>query len=213
MCTVIATVLGAAASVMQGMAGQQAANAQAASMENNAKIAEQNAALAGKQGEDAAKRAGIDELRARRDMAMLRGSQRAAFAAAGLDTDSGSAFDAQMSSLSEGEKDIAINQFNAQREKWGHDVEAVNFMNSAADMRAQAGAARAQGRNAFTSGLIGGAAGLVSLAAPKIDAVGSKGVKVGSAYVPPDSVVSKELYKRAPYVAPDSVVSKGLYYR
>ena len=167
MCTAVLTAVSAVGSIMQGYSQQQAAKAQAAASEQNARIAENSAT-------DSVKRGGQEELRMRRRMSGLRGAQNAAAAAAGITLDSGSLADVQMSSATEAERDISINAENAQREAWGYRVEAVNHRNAAS-------AARAAGRNAFTSGIIGAGTTLLSLATPTVDSIGSGGIKVAPA--------------------------------
>jgi hypothetical protein len=166
MCTAAIAIASAAMSVMQGAAARSQANAQAAA-------AEQNANIARMQATDAVKRGGMEEMRIRRDAALLRGRQRVIAAASRLDPDTGSMFDVQNSSMNQAALDITINEANAQREKWAHDVEAVNFMN-------QASAARAAGNNAFAGGLVNAGTGLMALATPSVDSIG-KGIKVDAA--------------------------------
>lgn len=144
---------------MQGRAQQQAANAQATAAETNARIAEQSAT-------DAVKRGGAEELRMRRRLRGLIGSQNTAAAASGISLDSGSLTDVRLSSMDEAERDIAINEQNTQRERWGYQMEATNYRNAAS-------AARASGKNAFTGGLIGAGTSLVSLATPTVDTIGN----------------------------------------
>ncbi|GHV46805.1 hypothetical protein FACS1894204_09150 [Synergistales bacterium] len=150
MCTVMMTALSAASSIAQGMAAQSSAKAQAA-------VAEQNARLAEEQADDAVKRGGREENKFRRQISIHQGQQRALLAAAGVDIDSGSAALLQDASRNEAEEDASVIRFNAAREAWGHQVQAVDYQNAAAG-------ARAAGRNAFTGGVIGAGASLLSLA-------------------------------------------------
>ncbi len=152
MCTVLATALTAVSGIMQGVAANRAAQAEADAANRNARIAEA-------QSTDAVARGGKEELQQRRKMAILQGEQRAALAASGVNVDSGSALAMQDASASEGEQDAAAIRFNAAREAWGHNVQATNFRN-------QASAAKAKGRNALTGGLIKGGTSLLSLAQP-----------------------------------------------
>ena len=184
MCTVVAAVLGAVGSLEQGAAAASAAKAQAAA-------AEQNARIAGMQATDAVKRGGLEEEKARRQMAILRGRQRTMAAAAGLDPDTGSMLDVQDASMREGERDIATSALNHAREAWGYQVQATNYRNEAA-------AARAAGSNAMTGGIFGAGTSLLSLAVPTPTG-GSHTIKMeNAAYVPPDSIVSWDLYKKTP---------------
>ena len=152
MCTMLARVIGAAGTLMQGMAANSAAKAQAAAANQNARNAEA-------QAHDAIVRGGQEELRLRRQMAQLQGTQRSALAASGMDIDSGSALDVQDASMPEGEQDAAAIRFNAAREGWGHQVQAANYRN-------EASAARSAGRNALFGSIVGAGTSLLSAAGP-----------------------------------------------
>ena len=80
-------------------------------------------------------------------------------AASGVEVDSGSALDVQDASIREGEQDAAAIRFNAAREGWGHQVQAVNYRN-------EASAARAAGRNALFGSIVGAGTSLLSAAGP-----------------------------------------------
>ena len=152
MCTVLATALSAVSGIMQGMAANSAAKAEAAAANQNARIAEA-------QSTDAIARGGKEELSHRRKMSALQGEQRAQLAASGVSVDTGSALAMQDASMSEGEHDAAAIRFNAAREAWGHNVQATNYRN-------QASAAKAAGRNALTGSIIGAGTSLLTLAQP-----------------------------------------------
>ena len=141
MCTMLAAAVSAAGTVMQGMAANNAAKAQAAAAEQNARISEA-------QAHDAIERGGEEETRLRRQMAQMRGNARAQAAASGIDADSGSLLDVRNASISEGERDAAAIRYNAARERWGYQMQAGNYRN-------EASAARAAGRNALFSSIIG----------------------------------------------------------
>ncbi len=81
--------------------------------------------------------------------------QRSALAASGVVVDSGSSLELQDASMREGEYDAATIRFNSARERWGHQVQAVQYRN-------EASAARAAGRNALFGSLIGAGTGLMS---------------------------------------------------
>ena len=176
MCTVIAAAFGAITSVMQGVAANSAAKAEA-------RVAEHNARLSELQATDAVKRGGKEEMQKRREMARLAGRQRAMAAASGLDADSGSMADIQDASMREGEHDVSAIQFNAAREAWGHNVNATNYRN-------QASVARAAGRNALLGGVIGAGSSLLSLASPPVGG-GSNTLKI-----PASGDAMKDYYER-----------------
>lgn len=165
MCTVALTVASALGQVWQGYTAKQAADAQAAAAEQNARISEARA-------HDAVTRGGIKEAGMRRALRRMLGTQSTNAAAAGISSNSGSLSDARLSSIDAMERDIDVNEMNAQRERWGHQVQAVNYEN-------QASAARASGKNAMTAGILGGVATLGTLVAPKVDEWFSKGVGGG----------------------------------
>lgn len=133
MCTLL-SALGAGASLFTGIAqsrnAQAMANAQANALESNAKNSEILA-------HDAIERGGQEELRLRRQLSQLQGTQTANAAASGIDTSSGSALDARNASISEGEHDAAMIRFNAARERWGYLSQAGSLYNQAANTRAQ----------------------------------------------------------------------------
>lgn len=168
MCTMLAAAIGAVGSIMQGVAANNAAKAQAA-------IAERNAQIAELQARDSIERGGHEELRLRRQMAIHQGTQRALLAAGGVEVDSGSALDVQDASMREGEQDAAAIRFNAAREGWGHQVQAVNY-------RSEAAVARSAGRNALFGGILGAGTHLLSSVAPGAWMRKAGGVKPTSWY-------------------------------
>jgi hypothetical protein len=191
MCTIAAAIgaVGAVGSLMQGQAAKSAANAQAAANETNARLADE-------QARDAVRRGAYDELKFRRQMSILQGEQRSALAASGVEVDTGSPLALQEASRKEGDQDAAVIRFNAEREAWGHSVQAVNYRNAAS-------AARASGHNAMTAGVIGAGTGLLNVAGEYSTYMKGKsvtptpwGTGTKSAYVPPDSIASWDLYKR-----------------
>jgi hypothetical protein len=152
MCQIAIAALSAASSLAQGAAAKSAANAQA-------DVAEVNARIATEQANDALRRGAHEENRFRREQSVLQGSQRAALAAAGVDVDSGSASDLQREARMEEEEDAAVIRFNAARENWAYNTQALDYRN-------QASAARAAGRNAMIAGVIEAGTGFLSTAIP-----------------------------------------------
>lgn len=148
LCSALA-VLGFAGSMYQGIMQGEYAKAQA---EAQARAAEQNAQIAKAQGHDAVIRGGEKELDFRRDLARHKGNQRAVLAANGIDINSGSALDAQFSSISEGEHDAAAIRQNSARERWGYEMEAANYKTQAENYRAQG---KAAANNALFGSVIG----------------------------------------------------------
>lgn len=102
--------------------------AQAASLrgrfEND--IAERNAKLAEKQGEDALNVGNFEENRMRLQTEQEEGATRAAAGASGASVASGSAVDVRASQQLVGDVDALTIRNNAARQAWGYDVEAAN---------------------------------------------------------------------------------------
>ena len=78
MCTVLATALSVVGGLMQGVAANNAAKAEAS-------VANQNARISEVQATDAVKRSSKEEMKLRRQMSMLQGQQRSQLAASGVD--------------------------------------------------------------------------------------------------------------------------------
>lgn len=139
-------------------AGQKQADAaeaegQAAleSSESQATLADYNAQVASLQAQDAIIRGTQEENRFRTGVRALIGSQRADFAASGVDVGFGSAVDVQADAAFLGEMDALQIRTNAAREAWGFKVQAE-------DSRARAGIARKEGKNALEVARLGGKA-------------------------------------------------------
>lgn len=145
---IILTILSAGSSFMQGSAAQQAANANARAAEENARLARQQANL-------------VEEKKAReltqlnREQSRVMAAQRVAGAGAGVDMTYGSGLNLLKSTAVEAKEDADNLEYNAALEKWGYDAQAAQY-----DW--QAGAARAQGQNAMTMGIIGAGTSLAS---------------------------------------------------
>ena len=154
---VLGVILSAGSTIMQASAAQSAANANAAAAEQNASIARTQANM-------------IEEKKARelsqldRERARVMAAQRVAGAGAGVDMGYGSGLKLLQSTAIEAKEDRDNLEWNAALQKWGYDAQAASF-----DW--QAGAYRAQGKNAMLSGIIGAGAtlagGLSSLNSPR----------------------------------------------
>jgi hypothetical protein len=192
MCTIAAAIgaVGAVGSLMQGQAAKSAAMAQASANEQNARIADE-------QARDAVRRGAYEELKFRRQAAILQGQQRSMLAASGVEVDTGSPLAIQDASRREADQDAAVIRFDAEREAWAHGVQATNYRNAAS-------AARAEGRNAMTAGLIGAGTGLLSVGGEyagymkgkKVPTSSPWGIGTKTDYVPPDSILSSGRYRR-----------------
>lgn len=107
--------------------------------ETNAQISDYNARMLEAKARDSVRRGYVDESRFRVTNRGLIGSQRAGFAAQGVDISTGSPLDVQTDTAYQGELDALTIRTNAAREAWGFQV-------SAEDERMQAAAQRKLGK-------------------------------------------------------------------
>jgi hypothetical protein len=119
----------AATGVQTGLGvAQDQQDAQAASLRGRFQndVAERNAKIAERQGEDALNRGNLEENRERGATDQAIASGRATTAAQGVDVSSGSAAAVRASEQLVGQVDALTIRNNAAREAWGYDVEAAN---------------------------------------------------------------------------------------
>lgn len=142
------------ASAAQNFVGSvsQARN-QRATLESQARVAEINAGLAETNAKtletaamDAERRGAVEEQASRRKYAGLKGSQRAAYGASGVDLGSDTAVDVLTSTDMLSDEDAATIRENAVRTAWGYRMEAVNARGAGGQQQMQANAARASAR-------------------------------------------------------------------
>jgi hypothetical protein len=138
-----------------GAAGQQAAEASAQVAESQAEQLDYNALVADLQSADAVARGADEEARFRSSVKGIIGSQRAGFAAQGVDVGSGSAVDVQADAAYLGELDALSIKSNAQREAWGFSTQAEDLRLGAGVARKGAAAARVGGEYAAAAGRAG----------------------------------------------------------
>ncbi|HSW00026.1 MAG TPA: hypothetical protein VLI39_07630 [Sedimentisphaerales bacterium] len=152
-----ASLAAAAGGTALGVVAQaRASNAENAAAEYNAQINARNAAMAQMQAADAITRGKQEELQYRQRVAKFIGSQRGAYAAAGVQVDTGSPLAAQMDTAATGELDALTIRSNAEREAWGYQGQALNYKDqSYLAKRQKAGSGLAVG-----STLLTGTAGL-----------------------------------------------------
>lgn len=142
--------LGVASSIAKGIATQNQMEAQANALEANAEILQRNAAQ--KRLETS-----LNEDTQRRKNKLALAKSRAAMAEAGI-SEGGTAIGVIGQSAADAEQD-ALNL------RYQGESEAVNYLNNAKIMNANAENYREAGQNAFTTGLISGAfSGLSALA-------------------------------------------------
>ncbi|MBP2638213.1 MAG: hypothetical protein H6Q72_4120 [Firmicutes bacterium] len=135
------TAIAAVGSAAQGYAGQQSYKAQA-------QIANNNAVLANAQANqvEEVKQQQQHDIRAKESQ--VQGAQRAALAANGSDTSSGSGLAAITDTAVNAQEDINRTDTNAQTEEWGYRAEATNYRNQASVYN-----------SAATSSMLGGVLG------------------------------------------------------
>jgi hypothetical protein len=122
-----------------GIAGREAA-------ESQAELLDLNAGIADIQAKDAMERGAIEEAKFRKGIELTIGSQRAGFAAQGVDVNVGSAVDVQADAAFLGELDAMSIKTNASREAWGYQVQAF-------DLRKRATITRKEGVNLEKQGV------------------------------------------------------------
>lgn len=163
--TIASTALGTVSSVRQGKQQQAMYNYQAKVAEENAKIANKNAANE--------RQTGIEEARLQRMKTLQAvGSQQAAMAANGMDVTQGTSLDIIEDTAAMGELDALQIQTNYERKALAYEQQGLNFSNeSRMDVIA--------GKNAYKTGMINAAqTGLNGVS--KLTNVSSKWVSFGS---------------------------------
>jgi hypothetical protein len=161
MCEPVSITMGTLAlvgGIAKGVADKEAADANAAAMKRNAVQAEQAASVALQQGES-------DASRVQMQGEAIKGQQVAGYAGQGVDVSSGSAAQTVLDGAAITGLDREVARNNAQREAWGLKTQAVNLRNSSED-------AKAAGRMALASGIIGGVGGAASSGLSGLQATG-----------------------------------------
>lgn len=167
MPVVIPLMLGGLAlqGVQQWRAGSAAKNAGIATREaaeSEAQLSDFNASVADAQAVDAVQRGQEEESRYRTGVRDLIGSQRAGFAASGVDVGYGSTVDVQADAAFLGELDALTIRNNAAREAWGFNVQATDLRKRAEIARKTGAYAEATGREQQKAARIGAATTLVA---------------------------------------------------
>lgn len=129
-------------SILVGGSQRQLGQLQSTALNQNARFSELNAADALKRGEREARLV-------KRQANQIAGTQRASYAAQGVDVGSGTALDVQNQTDELGNIDAETVRTNAWREAWGYRVQA-------ADQRSQANVARITGESQAGATLLTG---------------------------------------------------------
>lgn len=122
------------------------------------KVSKQNAAMSNQAADDALVRGNIDADQVRQQTRQVIGTQRAGFAANGIDVNTGSAGVLQDDAAQFGELDALTVLNNAAREAYGYRVQAM-------DQRQQGKLAKWQGKMDAIGSILGGATKAVGLMA------------------------------------------------
>lgn len=148
--TLIATGVAAAGTAVSGIMTAQQQRYQA-------KVADANAKISSQQAADALQRGKLEEQKSYRRTAQIAGSQRAAMAANGIETDFGSAMRLQGDTAMIGAEEAANVRANAERESQGYDMEAGNYRSSAKASRMAATGTLVKTAFDTSSTILGGA--------------------------------------------------------
>jgi hypothetical protein len=136
--TIALAALTGASGLSSFLAGRKQADATQAQGDYEASLLEQNAGLAQQQAADATARGALAEQQIRGQTRQTVGAQRVGLAGQGIDTNVGSAADVQAETSSLGAFDAMTTRLNAARESWGYKVQATDYRNKAALTRAGA---------------------------------------------------------------------------
>lgn len=152
-----ATALTAVGTVVSMAAANQQAKATAAAYNSQAEADEANARIAQQQAKDTLERGQAQEEEQRQKATRFKAQQKAAFAATGLDSTSGSPLDVLTDTEHVSEMDAANIRYNAGQESLGFRQQANNYLYQAGGNRAAASNAMKAGRMQMAATLIGGA--------------------------------------------------------
>jgi hypothetical protein len=151
-------------SYSQGKAQESSYLFQAAQYENQAAVAERNRLLAEQQASESLKEGAREEGRFRRSAEQFKAAQKSQLAASGVQM-SGSALNVMADTAMGIEQDANMIRYNTLKQKWGFDVQGVNYANEANAARASAANARTTAKSAKAAGLMGAAGSLLGTAA------------------------------------------------
>lgn len=124
---------------MQMAAAEQQQFADQMARQWNATIAQQDAQLSRISAEQTRKRGEVAATDKRREASILKGKQRAAYGASGVDVNWGSAAAVQADTMAWGEYEAQKELYNYGLEAWQHDVNALKSENEANRLRAGIG--------------------------------------------------------------------------
>jgi hypothetical protein len=155
-------LLNFAGAMAQAKGQRHAAESKAAEYEYQAKIDENNRNVALWKSADAKARGQKEEAALRVKVAALKGRQRSALAASGVEVGSGSALDILGDTAALGELDALTIRSNAERESYEQDVVASNLQANAGMKRMGAQNSRIAGKIGAQTSLLTGAGSVAS---------------------------------------------------
>jgi hypothetical protein len=158
----IGMLLNFAGAMAQAKGQRHAAESKAAEYEYQAKIDENNRNVALWKSADAKARGQKEEAALRVKVAALKGRQRSALAASGVEVGSGSALDILGDTAALGELDALTIRSNAERESYEQDVVASNLQANAGMKRMGAQNSRIAGKIGAQTSLLTGAGNVAS---------------------------------------------------
>ena len=164
MCTPILAglMLQGLGAIAQARGQRQAAAAKANEYEYQAKIDDNNRKVALWKAQDAQDRGAKEEAALRVKVAQLKGRQKSALAASGVEIGDGSALDILGDTAALGELDALTIRSNAEREAYEQKVNASNLAANAGMKRMGAGNAIIAGRIGSMTSLLTGAGSIAS---------------------------------------------------
>lgn len=130
-------------------------------------IAEMNAAKDRNAATDASNRGQTAQLQRYRALAQSLGSQRAAYAANGVDANFGSALETQLGTAQIGYEDSATLAENTRREMMGYDISAANQVMQGRAARARGNAAKTASLFQAGGTILSGASQVIGMKAPR----------------------------------------------
>lgn len=152
----IAMGINMAGSVVSAYGQDRQSKAEAAAMEFDAKVADDNAKNAEYAAKDAKKRGAKEERKHRQRVKLLVGKQKAAYGASGVDVTSGAPADVMAETVLYGTDDAATIRYNAAMEAWGMKARAANYRAQGGQYRVGAKGAKMSGAFAVGSTLLTG---------------------------------------------------------
>ncbi len=159
------TLMSAWGQYQQGQAGMSAANLQASS---NDEIAKMNAAAQEKQAQQAISMARIRELRHRENTAKFIGSQKVAFAKSGVQLDNGSPLDVISDTAFRSEQDADLIKYEGEIQAWqtrtGASLNLTSSMIDSSQTRLMGRQTARAGTMGATTSLLTGGANMISSA-------------------------------------------------